>query len=304
MIRPLSFLLFLLLVTVVRAQINVKLSTAQEQFLPAEELEVAVKISNFTGGPLRLGTHRQWISFTIERSGGGVVNKLGDIPDAGEFTLQQSTGGTIRFDLAPLFALESSGSYRATATVTPAINGPSYVSEPLSFDIISGTRINEDRPFGFTRADGTVEQRKYILQQANFLKHLRLYLRITDPSEGHTFKVISLGSLVTFNPPQFVLDRQSHLHVLHQFGATEHLYHHFDPDGHIIARQTWVETSRRPKLRVNESGEAAVIGGARRYDRTDVPAPTEAELAAAIPAARTPVSAPTNAPPKEKKNGR
>ena len=40
--------------------------------------------------------------------------------------------------------------------------------------------------------DGTVENRKYILQQANFLKHLRLYLRVTDANESQTLKVLQL----------------------------------------------------------------------------------------------------------------
>ncbi len=128
MFRPLATIAGLCLITTVNAQINVKLSTAQEQFLPGEELQLAVKVSNFTGAPLRLGTHPQWIAFTIERSEGGVVNKLSEVPDTGEFSLEQATGGTMRFDVAPLFALDRAGSYRVTAVVTPINDGPSYVS--------------------------------------------------------------------------------------------------------------------------------------------------------------------------------
>ena len=310
MFRPLvTIVAGLCLIGTLRAQINVKLSTAQEQFLPSEELELAVKISNFTGTPLRLGTHPQWLTFTVEPSGsGGVVNKLADVPDSGEFTLQQATGGTLHFDLAPLFALDQPGSYRVTAVVTPVNDGPTFVSAPLTFDIVNGVTLNEDQSFGFTRPDGTTEQRRYLLQQANFQKHLSLYLRITDASGSHTLKVVPLGGLVTFNPPQWVIDRQSHLHVLHQFGAADCRYQHFDPDGKLITRQTWLVTNIRPQLRVNENGEAAVVGGARRSDRTDFPALTEAELAAAREAqlqamqqARQAASASTNAIPKDKK---
>ncbi|HTH46628.1 MAG TPA: hypothetical protein VMB21_03880 [Candidatus Limnocylindria bacterium] len=306
MFRPLVvFAAGLCLIASVRAQINVKLSTGQEQFLPGEELDLAVKVSNFTGAPLRLGTFPRWIAFTVERSEGGVVNKLTEVADTGEFTLQQATGGTLHFDLAPLFALDRPGSYRVTAVITPVNDGPNFVSPPLTFEIVNGVTLNEDQSFGFTRPDGTTEQRRYLLQQANFLKHLRLYLRITDAPGTHTFKVVPLGSLVTFNPPQWVFDRQSHLHVLHQFGATECRYQQFDPDGKLITRQTWLVTNRRPQLRVNESGEAAVVGGARRSDRTDFPAPTEAELAAAQEArlqrAQQAASASTNAVPKDKK---
>ncbi len=304
MFRPLATIAGLCLITTVNAQINVKLSTAQEQFLPGEELQLAVKVSNFTGAPLRLGTHPQWIAFTIERSEGGVVNKLSEVPDTGEFSLEQATGGTMRFDVAPLFALDRAGSYRVTAVVTPINDGPSYVSAPLTFEIVNGVTLNEDQAFGISRPDGTTEQRRYLLQQANFLKSLRLYLRITDSSGAHTLKVVPLGGLVTFNPPQWVFDRQSHLHVIHQFGATECRYQHFDPDGNVVAQQTWLVTNRRPQLRVNENGEAAVVGGARRIDRTDVPALSETELAAARQALQPPTQAPsasTNAVPSDKK---
>lgn len=302
--RSLSVVVALLLLPPACAQINVKLSVSQEQFLPAEELELAVKVSNFTGAPLHLGANPQWLAFTVEHTdGGGVVTKLADVPDSGEFTLQQATGGTLRYDLAPLFALDRRGSYRVSATVTPVNGGPSYASPPLNFDIVNGITLNENQAFGFTKPDGTVEQRKYMLQQANFLKHLRLYLRLTDATEGHTFRVISLGNLVTFTPPRWVLDRRSHLHVLHQFGATECLYHHFDPDGTLLARQTWLVTTRHPQLQVNADGEASVVGGTRRLERTDVPPPTEADLAAARPVVRAvpPSAAPTNAPVKGKK---
>jgi hypothetical protein len=289
-------------------QIDVKLSTTQEQFLPAERLEVAVKISNFTGGPLRLGSHPQWIAFNVQRADGGVVNKITNVPETGEFTLEQSTSGTLRFDLAPQFAIDRPDRYRVTATVTPVASGETYVSAPLAFDIISGVRLNEDRTFGFVKTDGSVEQRKYILQQANFLKHLRLYLRVTDATESRSFKVVPLGGVVTFNPPRWGMDRQSYFHVLHQFSADEYRYHRIDPDGNLLTLQTWRATSRRPELRVNDSGEIAVVGGVRLLDRTDIPATTDAELAAArralrpsVPSESTDSTATTNAPPKDRK---
>ena len=311
MLRLLPLLFCASLLVTAHAQIDVKLSTTQEQFLPAEQLEVAVKVSNFTGAPLTLGAHPQWIVFTVQRADGGVVNKLTEVPESGEFTLQQATSGTLRFDLAPQFALDRPDRYRVTATVTPKPGGDTYASAPLAFDIITGVRLNQDRTIGFTKTDGSVEQRKYILQQANFLKHLRLYVRVTDATEAHTFKVASLGSIVTFNPPQWVVDRQSRFHVLHQFSAEDYRYDSFDPDGNQLARQTWRMNSRRPQLRVNDDGEVAVVGGARRLDRTDIPASTDAELAAArqalrpaAPADAKETTATTNAPPKEKRQKR
>ena len=255
------------------AQIDVRIKSEQEQFLPAEPLEVSVRIGNFTGGPLPLGTYPRWIAFTVERADGGVVNKRSEPADVGEFTLQQATAGTVRFDLAPQFALEQVGTYRITATVTPVAGRETFASPPLNIEIVNGVRLNEDRMFGYTKPDGTVVARKYILQQVNFLKNLRLYLRVTDGAENETLKVLQLGQLVSFNHPQWVMDRKSHLHVLHQVGPDDLRYHEIDPDGTLLTRQVWRISGRRPELRVNESGEIAVVGGTRRPDRSDIPVP-------------------------------
>lgn len=270
-----------LLASTACAQVDVSLAVAQAQFLPAEQIEVSVKVSNFTGAPLKFGAHTNWIGFTVQRFDGSVVSKLSEVADSGEFTLQQATSGTIKFDITPMFDVNRPDSYRVTAAVTPVQGGPVFVSPPLPFDVISGVRISQDRTFGFTRPDGTSEQRKYILQQANFLKHVRLYVRVTDATESKSYKVTSLGGIVNFTPPQWVIDRQSRLHVLHQFAASEYYYNSFDPEGNLVARRIYKIAARRPELRVNGDGEIAVIGGARRLDRTDIPEPTDAELAAA-----------------------
>lgn len=303
-------LLCALLTSTARAQVDVSLSVAQSQFLPAEQIEVSVKVSNFTGAPLRFGTHTNWISFTVQRADGTVVGKLAEVADSGEFTLQQATSGTIKFDIAPMFEVNRPDSYRVTAAVTPVQGGPVFVGLPLPFDVISGVRISQDRTFGFTRPDGTSEQRKYILQQANFLKHVRLYVRVTDATESKSYKVTSLGGIVNFTPPQWVIDRQSRLHVLHQFAASEYYYNSFDPEGNLVARRIYKIAARRPELRVNGDGEIAVIGGTRRLDRTDIPEPTDEELAAArralqpvAPKPAVPVgkdAATTDAPTKKK----
>ena len=270
-----------LLASTACAQVDVSLAVAQAQFLPAEQIEVSVKVSNFTGAPLKFGAHTNWIGFTVQRFDGSVVSELSEVADSGEFTLQQATSGTIKFDITPMFDVNRPDSYRVTAAVTPVQGGPVFVSPPLPFDVISGVRISQDRTFGFTRPDGTSEQRKYILQQANFLKHVRLYVRVTDATESKSYKVTSLGGIVNFTPPQWVIDRQSRLHVLHQFAASEYYYNSFDPEGNLVARRIYKIAARRPELRVNGDGEIAVIGGARRLDRTDIPEPTDAELAAA-----------------------
>lgn len=292
-----------------QAQIEVDLGSVQRFFLPSESIPLAVKVGNVTGGPLKLGTWSGWLNFSVEKLPSGVVKRLSEVSDSGEFTLEQSTVGTIKYDLAPIFEIDQIGRYRVTAIVTPQEGGESYTSSPLSFEVVNGTRI-EERNFGFVLDDGTTEQRKYILQQVNYLNKVELYLRVTDLAESHTYKVVSLGGVVSFNRPEFLVDKQSRFHVLSQFSANESRYHIADPNGLILTREIRVSYDKRPQLRVNDKGEVAVIGGRRRLDKNDVPPPTDAdwkaardaEIASAMAAARAAEASATNAPSKSKKS--
>lgn len=256
-----------------RAQIELRLATEREFFLPGEELDVAVKVANFSGGPLTLGEQPDWIRFTVERSDSGVVNKLSEVSESGSFTLEHATVGTLHFDLMPHFVLDRPGNYRVVAQATTPKSAEIYSSEAKSFEIVSGVRLNPDRVLGVTLPDGTIVKRKYILQQVNFLRKLQLYLRVTDGEENRIFKVTKLGPVVTFDPPRWVVDRQNCFHVLHRIDANTSAYHMFEPDGQAVRRELHRYTTTTPELRVNEAGEVAVIGGVRRPSPGDIPAP-------------------------------
>lgn len=256
-----------------RAQIELRLATEREFFLPGEELDVAVKVANFSGGPLTLGEQPDWIRFTVERSDSGVVNKLSEVSESGSFTLEHATVGTLHFDLMPHFVLDRPGNYRVVAQATTPKSAEIYSSEAKTFEIVSGVRLNPDRVLGVTLPDGTIVKRKYILQQVNFLRKLQLYLRVTDGEENRIFKVTKLGPVVTFDPPRWVVDRQNCFHVLHRIDANTSAYHMFEPDGQAVRRELHRYTTTTPELRVNEAGEVAVIGGVRRPSPGDIPAP-------------------------------
>jgi hypothetical protein len=259
--------------SVARAQIELRLSTDRDFFLPGEELDLTVKVANFSGGPLTLGEQPDWIRFTVERSDSGVVNKLSEVSESGSFTLEHATVGTLHFNLMPHFALDRPGTYQVVAQATTPKSAEIYSSGAKTFEIVSGVRLNPDRVLGVTLPDGTTVKRKYILQQVNFLRKLRLYLRVTDGDESTNFKVTNLGNVVTFDPPRWVVDRQNRFHVLHRVDANSSAYHLFETNGQITRRELYRYTTTTPELRVNEAGEVAVIGGVRRPSPGDIPAP-------------------------------
>jgi hypothetical protein len=275
MIRLVAVALAVLFSGWVSAQVDVDLTMARDAFLPAEDIEVGVRISNFTGSPLTLGKEPRWLHFTVERISGGVTERLSEPPESGEFTLEQATRGKLTFNIAPLFRLATPGAYRVSAAVLLP-GGEQATSAPKNFEIISGARVSEGREVGWKSPDGTIERRKFIVQKGNFQKKPQLYVRITDASEAHTIKVLPLGNSVSFDRPEWVVDRQTRFHILHRTDASHYLYHIILPDGTIESRQMLINNgSGLTQFRVNDEGEIRVFGAIRRAYPGELPAPKE-----------------------------
>lgn len=275
MTRLAALLAMPFLVWSVMAQVDLDLTMERQIFLPSEDTEVAVRISNFTGEPLTLGQDPRWIHFTVEDLRGRVSGKLQDPPDTGEFTLEPATRGKLRFNITPLFNITTPGSYRIFVSIRLP-TGEEVTSDPLTFEIISGVKLSEPREVGFRNAEGQLERRKFILQRASFPnKRVQLYARLTDSTESHTIKVIPLGNTVSFDRPEWLVDRESHFHVLHRTDSAHYFYHLLAPDGSLTLRQLWLaDGSGRVELRVNEEGEVRVFGAVRRPYPGELPKPS------------------------------
>ncbi len=257
------------------AQVTVEITQDQDQFLPGEELLTAVRITNRSGQTLRLGAEQDWLTFTVQGQQSEVVPVIADVPVVEEFTLDSSRVATKRVDLAPYFALTHSGSYTVTATVRIKQWNRTITSEPHHFNIIEGARLWEQN-VGVPESGGATnampEIRKYILQQANYLKsQLRLYVRLTDVSGAKTLRVLPIGPVVSFGRPEPLVDQVSNLHLLYQDGAHSFCYTVINPQGEIITRQTYDCVDKRPRLQVDKEGKIQVIGGIRRDTENDLP---------------------------------
>ena len=252
-----------------QAQVTVEVTQSQDQFLPGESMPTAVRVKNLSGHALHLGEEPDWLTFTLEPLDGGVVVQNADVPVAGPFDLASSKVATKRLDLAPYFSINKPGRYRITATVKIKNWSDELKSEPLRFNIIHGA-VLWSQEFGLPASSGAAERppevRKYILQQANYLKgQVRLYLRVTDPSEARIFRVVNIGVLRSFSQPEHQIDSSSNLHVLYasgpqRDGAPGYLYSVFNPDGELLSRQTYEFIDSRPRLQVDENGKISVAG--------------------------------------------
>jgi len=258
-------------------QLTVELTQNQDQFLPGEPIRLAVRITNLSGQALQLGTDPDWLTFTIESQQGAAVPQLAAVPVVGGFSLESSEIGTKRVDLAPYFALANPGTYKVTATVKVKEWTRDVSSQPRTFDIITGVKLWE-QAFGVPRAandpPGEPETRRYILQQANYIRgQIRLYLRVTDASGNRPIKVVTVGSMLSLSRPEHLVDSASNLNILYQNGPHSFNYSVFTPDGELKVRQTYDYLTTRPRLQVIEQGKIVVAGGERRIANSDLPPP-------------------------------
>ena len=258
------------------AQVRVELTTDQEQFLPGERLLLQVKITNQSGETLKLGKESDWLKFAIEAVGGYVVNKLGEVPVTGEFTLATSEVATKQVDVTPFFDVTTPGRYRVTASLTLPQWNLTAVSPAKAFDIINGTVLWQ-QDFGVPGSASTTKKspeiRRYALQKATYLKQLQLYVRVSDAADNRVCRVFALAPMVSFSRPEAQIDRESCLHVLSQTGARSFIYAMVNHEGELLVRHHYDYSATRPKLVVGDEGKVTVRGGTLRSTAQDLPAP-------------------------------
>lgn len=238
----------------------------------SESLPIRLRITNLSGQPLRLGDQPDWLNFTIESREGTPLKKTGEVPMPKPFTIESSKTVSLSTDLMPHFNLSEPGHYSLKAKIKIPQLEKELTTTPRTFDVISGSKVWE-REVG---VPGTTppEVRRFALQQATFLKQLRLYVRVTDEKELTVFRVLLLGTLTSFSTPEAVVDGSSQLHVLFQNGPRSFIYSVINPDGEQLIRQTWDYTGEsRPRLRSESDGRVIVSGGVRRILLSDLPPP-------------------------------
>ena len=269
---PVIIVILVLSLVAGTAQVTVDIMLDQEQYLSDESMPVKVRITNRSGRPLKLGRTADWLSFTVENREGHNVGRFGEVPVKEEFTVESSMVATRTLDIAPFFNIGTPGRYTVSAEMKIPEWNQQLSSKPRSFSITRGAPLWE-QVVGLPGAGNAApELRKYVLQQAN-VKHLTLYVRVTDESENKTFKLTPVGQMVSFSQPEPQVDKESNLHLLFQSGARSFVYAVVTPGGEMILRQRHDYAGTKPTLRSGEDGRIGVAGGQRFFSKDDVPSP-------------------------------
>lgn len=287
-------------------QVTVEVVLDQKQYLRDEAVLAKVRVTNRSGQTLRLGEDAEWLDFNVEGTEGARTMQLSDPPVVGAFTLESARVATRTVNLTPHFELGQPGRYSVIATVKIKEWNDQVSSRPQVIEIVQGTKLWEQE-FGVPVTNSTPELRRYTLQQANYLRQMQLYVRVSDAGDARVFRIFPAGPLVSFSSPEAQVDQQSQLHLLFQTGARSFAYVVVNPDGDVVARQTHEYAGSRPQLRKAEDGRLSVTGGARRFTSMDIP-PAEVVVGASLtnataapePTPEAPVDKKKNAKPKKK----
>ena len=299
-ILSLSLVVFLASLPGAAGQMTVEVLLDQKQYLRDESVMARVRVTNRSGQTLRLGEDAEWLSFSVEGTEGARAMQISDPPVAEAFTLESARMATRTVNLTRYFDLSQLGRYSVTATVKVKEWAEELSSRSQPIEIVRGLKVWEQE-FGVPSTGGVPELRRYALQQANYLKQLQLYVRVSGSDDTRVFSVMPLGPLVTFSATEAQVDRQSQLHVLFQTGARSFSYNVVNPDGEVIVRQTHEYAGSRPQLRKTEEGTISVSGGVRRFTATDLP-PHEVAGASVTNSPTAPEPPPEPALDKKKKD--
>jgi hypothetical protein len=282
--KRIALLLALLAVAVgpARAQVNgitAELQLAQDQYLPDEDLQLSVKITNRSGQPVIFGHDSNWITFSIIGENNYVAHKISEMPDTGQFTLLSGQTGAWPLNPTPYYDFRRQGHYRIGATIRISQwNNAVIPCRSANFTVANGLPLHGlvNLQFGVPPPPGVSnalpEIRNYSLIKVAYLDNLKLYFRLTD-ANGRTLRVFPLSGMLSFSEPEAQMDRDNNLHVLMQTGARSFTYSVVTPEGRLFARQTYEYGSTRPVLRGTGDGGIFVMGGWRRLSDSDLPPP-------------------------------
>lgn len=260
--RVAAFVLLVLLAGRASAQIQVELKFPRVQYIAYEPLLATVKITNLAGRDIELREEngQPWFGFEVTANEGRF---LAPNTREGEPPLRIESGKTVtrKINLTPNFPVQELGAYHVRANVYFADLNKFFYSQAKV------VQVGEARPI-WQRTVGVPDGipgagsvRTYSLLSNRFPDHTKLYVRVEDKTTGAVYNTFPLGRVIAFDDPQAELDRSNRLHVLHCAAPRTWSYAEVGLNGELLARQTFMETKSRPRLRRATDGGVAVKGG-------------------------------------------
>jgi hypothetical protein len=279
MIRPASALRLLLIMlvpgaiaTTLHAQVQVDVSLKRTLYVVYEPVLLTVTITNLSGRELDLRDvpPNKWFNLQVDTIDGRPIP-----PSEGTFSnepLALGPGQRISrtVNVTPLFPVSEFGAYRIRATVFIAQINKFVSSPPLSFEVTEGREMWQKTVGVPDGQPGAGSMRTVTILSHRLPQSTQLYIRIEDKEKGVVFCTHQLGRLLTFGPPNILLDANNNVHILQNAAPKVFIYTRVGLNGEVLERKSLNEITSRPTLRRGSDGSVLVAGG-QVYDPSAPP---------------------------------
>jgi len=251
-----------------RAQMQVSLEMTRSLYMMHEAILAKVSITNLTGTDQNLADApgRPWFSFEIFAGKNSLIPPVNPNYRLGD--LYVPTGKTVvrNINLTPLYGLQEFGPHSIRAVLYDQGKNQYYTSQRRAIEITEGILLWKQA----VGIPATKSTHTYSLLTHRLPNENRLYVRIIDETGGRVVSCFSIGRVLSFSPPERLLDSQNNLHVLQMVGPKAYLYTAISPTGEILSRDPYIDGKSNPHLAKEESGSVRIKGG-----RMDVPVAPE-----------------------------
>lgn len=205
-------LLCLFLCHTAQAQIELRLEPARHDFVTGEGVALNLTLINQTDATINLDNvgGRPWLNILIYRAGQEMPVTPAAIARYPKLTLTPGSKRAFQINLKDSYKLDTSGSYRAIATIRDPFSTNTYSSNRAMFALINGGNV---RTF-------QIQARGRRLEMSVRLAHVNgndnLFGQVIDKDTNRVVGACFLGRYLNFIKPIVKLDAAQNLHVVCQ----------------------------------------------------------------------------------------
>ena len=236
-IRLLFPLVFLgLCLATARAQVEVRLKMARNNFVAGESIDISVNVTNQSGqdlvfqGSSRVG----WLDLMVNTVSGNPLTPTAQ-PAFGsvKIPLGQSMSRTV--NLSQLYPLQSVGNYSVYASVRlPGQERNGITSNRLVFNVNSA-KAYWTQKIGLAGKPG--EGREFKVLEFNNGSKTMLYAQVVNSRTGSVMRTHPLGEVLIFRKPSVTIDNRQVMHILYLMSPDMWGHVRVAPDGQLLGRE-------------------------------------------------------------------
>ncbi len=245
-----------------QAQLSVTLQPNKKLYVAHEPVSVTVSITNRAGRDIVLaGRGTPWLSFNVTDSNGNLISPSG--PNQFDPVIIPSSQMLTReIAVNSIYPMGQKGLYRLSASVYFPQLDRYFQSHPTTIQVSDGRELWQQVVGVPPGREGEGTYRRFTLLSFNTGSERHLYVRVQNDRSGAVLSTFSLGQFIAIRDPEWTIDSENRLHVLHLGAPQTYAHSVIDIDGKVVSRDVYRERAgSRPQLAPSGVGDVIVTGG-------------------------------------------